>query len=200
MTDYLSKFKELKDKEKNPRREYRKHSKLYLETKPVKDDYLLNEADRVINSEQNTTNSLADFAHLSGMANELMKRGSFGNNLYFSIQGAKLYDKIGKANRNSVQRRLFNVYKTLKDKKENIPSKYEKELEKIFSLEPPKSSLEHKFIPVIAGASIIGALFFLSPNLTGNIIGNLTKNNSNIMGLVLFVLGLIGFLFYFRKK
>ena len=49
-------------------------------------------------------------------------------------------------------------------------------------------------------ASIIFSLFFLSSNLTGNVISNLTQNSSNLIGAGLFILGLIGCLFYFKTK
>jgi len=49
---------------------------------------------------------------------------------------------------------------------------------------------------------IIGAagIFFLSPNLTGNVIGNNSINNSNLIGAILFFIGLIGLLFTFKRN
>jgi len=52
-------------------------------------------------------------------------------------------------------------------------------------------------IPIIV---LIIALFFLSNNITGNAIFNLTKLTSNIIGASLFLIGLIGVFFYFRNK
>ena len=55
-------------------------------------------------------------------------------------------------------------------------------------------------LTIISGIGILGALFFLSSNLTGNVISNLTQTSSNIIGGALFFVGLIGTFFYFRKK
>jgi hypothetical protein len=55
---------------------------------------------------------------------------------------------------------------------------------------------------VAATTSIIGflgSLFFLSPNLTGNIVG-LNQTTSNFTGSILFIVGLIGVFAYFRVK
>jgi len=56
------------------------------------------------------------------------------------------------------------------------------------------------FIPVISGIGILGAIFFLSVNITGNAIANLTTKTSSIIGAGLFVLGIVGSYFWFRKK
>lgn len=45
---------------------------------------------------------------------------------------------------------------------------------------------------------LIGGLFFLSSNFTGNVIGSSTT--SNIIGVVLFLVGVVGGFFYFKGK
>ena len=55
----------------------------------------------------------------------------------------------------------------------------------------------------VATASIIGLLggiFFLSSNLTGNVVGNMTNSTSNWIGGILFAIGLVGAFFYFKKR
>ncbi|MDO8517410.1 MAG: hypothetical protein Q7S33_04790 [Nanoarchaeota archaeon] len=47
---------------------------------------------------------------------------------------------------------------------------------------------------------ILGGIFFLSSNITGNAIGNLTISTSNIFGAVLFVIGLVSGFFCLRGK
>jgi hypothetical protein len=72
-------------------------------------------------------------------------------------------------------------------------------LEKISSRGKSYKSLDAP----LATASIIGFLggiFFLSPNFTGNVIGNLTNSTSNILGAVLLVVGLIGSFFWLRSR
>ena len=52
----------------------------------------------------------------------------------------------------------------------------------------------------IGGIGIATGVFFLSPNLTGNIIGNLNQTSSNWIGVVLSVIGLIGAFAYFKIR
>ena len=47
---------------------------------------------------------------------------------------------------------------------------------------------------------MIGGIFFLSTNITGNVIGNLNQNTSNLIGGILFILGLISAFLIFRKR
>tara|TARA_Y100000034_G_scaffold125805_1_gene176075 strand:+ start:112 stop:642 length:531 start_codon:yes stop_codon:yes gene_type:complete len=46
---------------------------------------------------------------------------------------------------------------------------------------------------------IVAAIFFLSPNLTGNVIGTTTGTTSNLIGVGCLVIGLIAGYFYFKK-
>ncbi len=126
------------------------------------------------------------------------------------LQGAKIYEKLGVGNRTSVKSRLLRAYE--KRPEQSYAKDYTKEIESFLKRNPEKKesvlaralggrkTLEHKFIPILAGASIIVALFFLSPNITGNVVGNLVKSDSNIIGTILFVLGIIGLFISFRKK
>lgn len=56
-----------------------------------------------------------------------------------------------------------------------------------------------RYQAVIATLGFLGAIFFLSSNITGNAIGNLTNSTSNILGAVLLVVGLIGGFFWLRS-
>jgi len=54
-----------------------------------------------------------------------------------------------------------------------------------------------------ATAAIIGivaGLFFLSNNITGNVIGNMTNSTSNIIGAVFVLVALVGGFFWFRNR
>ncbi len=53
---------------------------------------------------------------------------------------------------------------------------------------------------VAAVIGLIGGLFFLSPNITGNAIGNLSQSSANFFGLILFVVGLVGAFFWVRSR
>ncbi len=61
-----------------------------------------------------------------------------------------------------------------------------------------KTGLE-KSLAVISLGAVVAGLFFLSPNLTGNVIGSMTKTNSNFLGVGLFMLGIVG-TFVFKRK
>ncbi len=63
-----------------------------------------------------------------------------------------------------------------------------------------KSGLEHKTLAVLMAAGILAGLFFLSPNFTGNIIGNLNQTSSNWLGVALLIAGLVGGFFWMRGR
>ncbi len=62
-----------------------------------------------------------------------------------------------------------------------------------------KRTLESKVASVI-GISLLASILFSSSVLTGFTISNLTQKTSNIMGIILFIIGLIGSLYYFKRK
>jgi hypothetical protein len=61
-----------------------------------------------------------------------------------------------------------------------------------------------KFVNAIfAGVSLgilASSLIFVSGSMTGNIIGNMTKQGSGLFGGLLFILGLIGVFAFTREK
>jgi len=61
------------------------------------------------------------------------------------------------------------------------------------------SGLERKTLAILSIGSVLVGIFFLSPNLTGNVIGNMTRNSGNILGGILFILGIVGAFFTLRK-
>ncbi len=61
-----------------------------------------------------------------------------------------------------------------------------------------KKTLENKVMSIIFGASFILSFFLLSSNITGNVIGNITKAGSSLIGIILFLSSLGGF-FIYRK-
>jgi len=72
------------------------------------------------------------------------------------------------------------------------------------SSSPPKkkgfSGLLKRLFGFFGLIGFVVGIFFLSPSLTGNSIGNLTQNSSNIFGAVLFILGLVGIFVGFNSK
>ncbi len=63
-----------------------------------------------------------------------------------------------------------------------------------------KKGLEQTVIAVIAVTGIAASLFFLSSNITGNVIGNMTQNSSNLVGACLLVMGLVAGYLWIRKR
>jgi len=64
-----------------------------------------------------------------------------------------------------------------------------------------RGKLERSFgFAIVAMASFLGALFLISFNLTGNVIGGVSQNNSNWISVVLFVLGMVFSFLYFKNK
>lgn len=63
-----------------------------------------------------------------------------------------------------------------------------------------KQGLEGKVTSVIAISGLALSLFFLSSNITGNAIGNLTNSTSNYIGVIFLLLGIVGSFFYFRNR
>jgi len=62
-----------------------------------------------------------------------------------------------------------------------------------------QKNLENTLAPSFAGISFLLSLFFLSKNLTGNTILNLSLSNQNIIGVCLFILCLVTLFIYFKK-
>jgi hypothetical protein len=53
---------------------------------------------------------------------------------------------------------------------------------------------------VLAVVGILGGLYTLSPNLTGNAVSDMGLTTTNIFGAIILILGLIGLYLLFRKK
>lgn len=56
-----------------------------------------------------------------------------------------------------------------------------------------------KTFAVLSIGSVLAGIFLLSPNLTGNVIGNIAKSSGNILGGILFILGIVGVFFTFKR-
>ena len=55
-------------------------------------------------------------------------------------------------------------------------------------------------IPAAAILGFLGAIFFFSTNITGNVIGNMTNSTSNAIGAIFLVIGLVGAFFWMKKR
>jgi hypothetical protein len=66
--------------------------------------------------------------------------------------------------------------------------------------QPESGGLEKGVTATVAIVSLIGSLFFLSPNITGNTIAALTNSTSNMVGAGLLVIGLISGSFWMKNR
>ena len=57
-----------------------------------------------------------------------------------------------------------------------------------------------KYHRIITIVGLLGAIFFLSPNLTGNTIANISQSSSNWLSAILFIVGLAGAFFWVNKE
>lgn len=57
-----------------------------------------------------------------------------------------------------------------------------------------------KSAAVVFALDIIVGLFFLSANITGNVAGYLTKPTSNVFGIALLIVGLLGEYFWLKGR
>jgi len=138
------------------------------------------------------------------------------NNAYQNI--LRLYDEKEGSNDkklkgyiNAIQKRANRTFKIFKDYDGDLDLVEKgvgdlKELQNLLDNtkgkiakreKPAKKSLLSKLFPrrvttIIASAFLLAGLFFLSSNLTGNVVGNLSKGNSNWIGGILFLLGIVG--------
>jgi len=71
--------------------------------------------------------------------------------------------------------------------------------ERIRKMKSKSEGLEGKTAGVTVIIGLIGGLFFLSTNITGNVIG-LNQSTGNILGAVLLCVGLVGSFFWFRSR
>ena len=80
-----------------------------------------------------------------------------------------------------------------------VPAKgYELDLKRATYVPKSKHILTEKVAVSIIGLSFLGAIFFLSSNMTGFAVSNFARS-SNLIGIVLFAFGLIGVYFYSKR-
>ena len=142
-------------------------------------------------------------------ANKKLTYGVKEGDTGYSLSATGLYEAIDKANvlsvkladRTSVKNRLVRAYE--KEAKED-PEKALARKDAIIAFlkrHPSKErGLEHHVSAAVLILVGIASLFFLSSNLTGNVIGNMSQTSSNWVGGVLFIIGLVGAFLYFRNK
>lgn len=71
---------------------------------------------------------------------------------------------------------------------------------KAFILRARKTSHLETTAATMAIIGIIGAIFFFSTSMTGNVIGNLTNSGEKIIGSIFVLVALVGAFFWMRSK
>lgn len=73
-----------------------------------------------------------------------------------------------------------------------------KEMEEDLEAKIKGSSSKNPLKAAVILIGILGGIFFLSPNITGNVIGNLNSPTSNAIGGILMIIGIIAAFFYLK--
>ncbi len=98
----------------------------------------------------------------------------------------------------------YNEATALNEQYDGLVSEYGKNSREVYEFEKNELGIRKRRKPSklegeLAIIGIAGAIFFLSSNITGNVIGNLTNSTSNIIGAGLLVVGLIAGYFWLKK-
>ena len=86
---------------------------------------------------------------------------------------------------------------------DSLIKQYGKDSEEVYDFESKfkmKRDKRRGIGGVFAILGIATSIFFLSTNITGNVVGNLTQNSTNVVGALLLVIGLIAGYFWMKKK
>ena len=133
-----------------------------------------------------------------------MTRGVEEGDVMHALNGARIYARLNPKGEvpYSVKRRLTKALENESKRYGLADSFIKKDAEKVKKFitgHETKKSLEKAIFTTTIIGLIVG-IFFLSPNLTGNAISNLTNQTSNIIGGGLFVIGIIGGLMWFKNR
>jgi hypothetical protein len=67
----------------------------------------------------------------------------------------------------------------------------------VYSAQKPKAK---KAVASMGIVGLIGSILVMSSNMTGNVIGNMTQTTTNLIGALLFLVGIIGAFAYFKRR
>ena len=205
---YLKQLEDLKRKStfRKARKEYKKYGKDLTGEGFYRKQLYTYHKERYYQGKKVLKASEVDPIKTAALAHKLMEDGIERGYITYSFLGAQLYEKIGKG-RKAIPRLLKTAEIGIKKgwlgryQLELVYSKIESFIKKnAGKREPSVSSLEKKFAVFIV--FIIGgiALSLGSLAITGNAVSNLTQTTPGLLGILLFITGLVGMFFYFRRK
>ncbi len=122
---------------------------------------------------------------------EYVKEAGPPAKIYYALLAIKMYSLIDKADDSKLKEEALQIIDENSYALSSKNKKYAKRiLDELSNNRKSKKTLESKSLLATGIISILASIFFLSPNLTGNTIGNITSSNTNFLGAVLFVLGI----------
>lgn len=127
------------------------------------------------------------------------KKTFFGFRSAFLSEAVNLAKKLGKVE----QKKVLDAYISRGYAEKAILLGKEMGLtegEILASNNSKSKGLEQKVSSVIAITGVLGGIFFLSNNITGNAITNISPGSGNIIGVVLLMVGLVAGFFWMKKK
>jgi len=74
------------------------------------------------------------------------------------------------------------------------------ELHEELQRQQQREDLTSKVAGFLAIGGFVASLFFMASNFTGNVIGNLNSDSTSAIGIILFLVGMVGTFFYFKRK
>jgi hypothetical protein len=204
--EYLKQLKEIerRGKFRATRKIYKRHRKDLTEHGFYLSPHVLRHKDKYSHGKKLLKASNVNSAETAALAYSLMKNGIERGDIKYSLLGAQLYEKIGRG-RKAISRLLKTAEKNIEiGKSHKLGDAYSK-IENFVrrnteEREQGEGSLEKKF--GIFAAFIIGgiALSLGSLVITGNAVSNLTQTTPGLLGIFLFIAGLVGVFFCSRRK
>ena len=125
-------------------------------------------------------------------ARRLIRDGVKHGDLIQTMYGARVYEKMGLADRHFVVNGVCRAYQKATNETPRIASDLESEVGAFITEHGPGAHKRIKQKTVVSSVvAIIAVLFFLSANITGNVIG-FNQTSSNWIGGLFFLAGLAG--------
>lgn len=138
-----------------------------------------------------------EVGYAMGVAHQLMKSNRSMN---ATLLGAKIYEKVGQGGRNSVKGRLLAKFTNIAEIDPQGVAQYEQIIKDFLKRNPsPEPGNLEKSITPVAILSLIASIFFLSNNLTGYSVSSIPSSSSNLFGVILFLVGVVGSFILIKK-
>jgi len=120
-------------------------------------------------------------------------------------EGNKVNPSKKDYNNSATYKSKYDKAHGLNDKYKSLISEYGKDSPEVYKFEKNELGMHRRGKPgklegLMGIIGLLGGIFFLSFNMTGNVIANMTNSTSNLIGAVLILVGLTGSFFWFRNS